>query len=182
MRKILRIIGVSSVFSFLISEVLFLYFLFCGVSGFPRNIVVIILLLSIGYTLIGKFYSGSVGSLTYYTSILTLIFMVNWFFQSSTDPSILAVFFNVERGGDQRILLDYLVIGLVGGTIWLGLLASFLGFLGTVRKMSIRDGFLLLRTSVSRIVEFFDAHPWLAPVLLSVATLLVGFLIGIQKG
>lgn len=178
LKRILEIVAMSSIFSFFISEMLFLYFLNGGISRFPENIVVCMFVLTVGLGLIRRFLSGTTAILTFYTSSLTLIFILNWFFGSSTDPSIIANFIHLERDKDTRMLFDFLIIGLAGNTLWLIFSLSLYDFIGKVREMSIRNVFLSFRANITRIIKFFDLHPWLATILIGIITLLVGIVIG----
>lgn len=179
LKRILKTMGVGSLFSFFISEVLFLYFLERGVSRFPETLIVCLVVISTGLCLESIFFPPEVLFLTSSTSVITLIAIVSYLFGSSTDPSILANFFTI--GGETRILEDYLVIGLLGSLMWVILLTGIYDFLRKIRKISISGVYLAFSTTISRITSFFDKHPWFATILVGIITLLVGILIG-RKG
>jgi len=178
LKRILKTIAVSSLFSFLISEVLFLYFLRAGISKFPENLIVCLGVLSIFFGLETLLFSDEILMLTSLTSGVAIVFIVNCLFGSSPNPSILADYLNLE-GGD--LFLDSISIGLAGPLSWLLFLRGIYGFLSKARKLSIRQAYLSLSANASRIVTFFDKHPWVATVLIGFISLLVGVLIGMLR-
>lgn len=180
----------GSFFSFLVSEILFLYFNVRGTSIFPENLIVCVAVLSIFLAFEQIFFSTEVAFLTSFTSIITLIAIMNYLFGSSIDPSILAGIIGwpplSERGYAGRVFFDYLIIGLGGGLLLVLILNGVYDFFRKAREISIGQAILRSRKafsqSISRIVETFDKHPWLVTLLIGIISLLVGIFIGMLRG
>ena len=182
-KKALKTIAVSSIFSFFISEVLFLYFLKVGISKFPENLIVCLAVLSIVLGLQARFFTSEIRLVTLFTSAVTLTFIVNYLFGSSTNPSIFYEYiFQITPSAEDAIFIDYGVFGFIAPPLWLIFLDFMYNLLIKARKISMRQAYLTLHTKVSRVVDFFDKHPWFVTGLISLIALLVGILIGTGKG
>jgi hypothetical protein len=181
--RILKVISAGTLFSFLTSEIIFLYLSGGGISRFPENLVICISVLTVAFVLESFFFPDEIAILALYSSLFSVIFMVDYLFGSSTDPSILAGFFNLTRSaaGDAAFF-DFIALGLVGGSLWIASIAILSDFANKARKLSIRQAFSALREDLTRIVILFDKHPWIAPVLIGLASLIVGILIGLLGG
>jgi len=161
-----------------------LSFLDRWISTFPENLIICLLVLSIAFYLESIFFPIEITILTFYTSLMTLIFIVNYLLGTSTDPSIITnyIFLEEIERGPPTIFLDYTLVGLGLGSVWLIFLILIRDFFKRARKMSIRQVFGEFRINLSRVVGFFDAHPWFVTILIGTITLLVGILIGTWKG
>ena len=183
MKRALKTIAVSSFFSFLTSEAVFMYFLKVGISKFPENLIVCLAVLSIVLGLQTKFFASETRLVTLFASAVTLTFIVNYLFGSSTNPSIFSDYIlHRTPSAEDAIIIDYGVFGFIVPTFLLGFLDFSYSLLIKARKISIGQAYLILHTKVSRAVDFFDRHPWFATGLISLIALLVGILIGTGKG
>jgi len=164
-----------------LSEIIFFYFLDQGTLRFPENMLVPVIVLSVGFVLIARYASLVTAILTFYTSALAIILIIDWFHGNSADPSILRDYLGITFSDGQQgqgIANDFIIIGLAGGSVWMIFLSAFQSTVHKMRNMSIKDIRFPLRSSISKLTKFFDKHPWLATILMSVITLLIGLVIG----
>lgn len=178
LKSILKTVAMSSVYSFFISEIVFLYFLLNGISKFPENLIVCLVVLSIGVGFADIFSSDSVVLLTLCTSAITLVFIFNYLFGSSPNPSIV--------GTADGIFIDFIAFGLLGPIVWFVFLETVskttYDILRKTKKISLRQAYSSFSKNIASIVNFFDKHPWIITVLASLFTLLLGILIGALRG
>jgi len=179
-RTLLEMLIEVSIFSFIISEAVFFYLLRGGISRFPENVVVGLIVLSIGLGLISIFAHEAVVFLTSATSVLTIIAIVNFLLGSSTDPHFLPIS-NTLQG-------DFL-FGLIGALGWVALLTSASNFLRK-RKISKSQAYVLLSLVEGSVlfyfayvyselvIIFFDQHPWFATLLVGVSSSVAAYIIG----
>jgi hypothetical protein len=177
LRKTFTTIGTSVLFAFALSESLFFYLLARGLR-YPESIIVLMLVLSATFIITAKCFSIEIAILTFYVSIITVIFIVDWFFGSSANPSIIHDYFGVTYPSGLDIGSDFLLIGLLGGGIWMAFLSGAQNAINQLRKMPIKDIRFPLRSQISKLTEFFDKHPWFITLLMSVITLIIGLIIG----
>lgn len=160
-------------------EIVLYYYISEGISTFPENLIIPLLVFTVCLAALDRFMSDPVAVLTYLVSTIGTVFMVDWFFSSSPNPSILSKFFTVPTG-ISSVIMDMAVIGLVGGLGWfllVELVHDGASSLFKERKMSMSA----LRARSANIVVFFDHHPWIATFVIGVITLAVGYLIGTRR-
>jgi len=134
-------------------------------------------------SLVEILFAREILAVTSFSSIIALIFIVNYLFESSTNPSILSGFLGwPPQSGANRVFFDYVIIGLGGGLVWLLLFMSLVDFFRKAREISLHQALLrsgkTFSAGIFQIVDTFDRHPWLVTLLIGIITLLVGILIG----
>jgi len=178
LRKGLTTVGMSATLAFVLSELIFFYFLDRGFLRYPENVLVPMFVLSVAFILIMRYLSFETAIMTYYASIIAVIFIVDLYFGSSVNASILRDYLSIPASGGRGYENDILILGFGGGTFWMGLILASQSAIEKLRKMPIKDARLPLRSGISKLTEFFDRHPWLVTVIMSVITLLIGLIIG----
>jgi hypothetical protein len=184
-RRILIAVGFGILFSFIISEAIFLYLLQPAFEGFPQNLLGVLVFLSISFVLIRKFVSVETALLSFYTSLLALVLIINWFVGDPAYPSILSKYAAgvlTFKGSSDALVGDFLVIGLIGGSIWLGVLEGTLGIMTKLNKISVKEMPDAVHSKIRVIGENavgrFDKHPWMATIIMGIITLILGLIIG----
>ena len=127
------------------------------------------------------FFPDAVVALTSIVSGMTILFIFDFLFGSSTNPYIVPF-------KEGNAFMD-LLFGGAGGLGWIVLLSTIHEFL-TTRKLSKRSVTVFLAILVSvptlylvslfskSIMIFFDEHPWFPATLIGIVTLVVGIIIG----
>jgi len=179
-KGILFSITAASIISFFSVEILFFYFRGGGISRYPENLAVSLLVLTICFCIQHKFVSAESAVLTLLTSTITLVFVIDWFLSDSAHPAVFGAF--VLVGGQiPNLYNDLLLVGFMGGIGWFVLVAGVYALAERARKATLRQTFQPFRAKGSRVVGFFDKHPWAAAVLMSIFTLVVGIIIGTNR-
>jgi hypothetical protein len=178
LRKAFGIVETSVCLALVLSELFFLLLVNQEALKYPENVFVTVFILSLGFGLISRYLSWEKAVLTFYASTIAVIFVVDWIFGSSADPSIIRDYFGLSIPSGEGVFYDFLGIGLVGGGLWMMLLTASKGAIDKLRRRPIKGVRLSLQSSISRLIGFFDTHPWLATILMGVITLVIGIIIG----
>lgn len=181
-KKIMQALTVSAIFSFSILEITFHYLINGGISKFPENLIVFLTVGSFFLIFENLLFSVREVVLTTFATLLSIIFIINTFFQNSPNPSIIVSFFSLNRAHlADNIFLDYIVIGMIGGVFWIGIIGTVISVIKKAGKVSMKDTYGSMSKKTSAIIDFFDDHPWAVTALIALITGILGIIIGSIK-